>query len=399
MYQNILFMKLISIFALIVSNMLAYAQNDPVSRAGKLVEDKKYESAIKVLMQADPENKDPEISKAKTEIFLKYFVASIMHQLFGMKDLSEDEDIMEVRGKSGEYSMFAFAPDSVLQRLIDRFPQNYELYKTLGYFYHEVNQKYPERWLLPDSVVVGNFKKYYKIAYDHGVYDYWSAYGIGYACLLQKDFKGSIPYFVRSIELRDDYPSSHYNLAYAYLFTDQHRKAIESAKKALELYNEPQFKADAAKMIAVIYEELDEPEKAWEYYKIANDTDPRNYYTLKPLLDTEVKLGKKSYPERTNEFFRLAPGNPTIYQDLIEIYRKYGREDELLEFLNMRHGEFIRDDKVNGNLYFYTAVIQYNNEDFTNARLNFEKAREIFKNVYGPDHGVFKAIDSYVNER
>jgi tetratricopeptide (TPR) repeat protein len=384
-------------FTLILTFTMAYtfAQESAIEKAEKLIENKKYESAYHVLNESDPNNEKPEIVIAKTNLFLYYFVSSMMHQMFALKDLEPNEEVLDVRGTEGAFSMFLFSPDSILLGLIEKYPTNYELMKELGFYYHEVHLKYNGRWLIPDSVLVDKFKTYYLKAYENNVFDYWSAYGIGYAYLMSQDYKSSIPFFEKSIELKNDYPSSHYNHAFACLYTDQREKAIKSAKKAMDLYDYPDYKADAARMIAVVYKELDDTVNAIDFYRQAAMIKPGDYYTLKPLLELEVAQHTNTYGERTKEFFLLAPGNPTIYQDLMDIYWNYNMVDELLGFLSHQQANYIDDNKVKGNLYFYTAVIQYDKEDVENANLNFGKAREQFMKVFDPDHPVFEAIDSY----
>jgi tetratricopeptide (TPR) repeat protein len=390
-------MKQIMPLIFILTIGITFAQNDAILDANKLIDNKKYESAIKVLNDADPTNKNPEIVIAKTDLYLKYFVTSIMHKMFALKDLEADEDIMDYRGSNGNFTMFAFAPDSVLNLLIEKYSENYNLRKTLGYYYHEVHLKYQQNWFEPDSVVINRFFDNYKIAFDNGIYDYWSAYGLGYAYLMQQEYESAIPYLEKSTELKKDYPSSHYNLAYAYLYTDQREQGIESAKKAMDLYDYPQYKADAARMIAVMYRELEDFENSIDFYKQADKIQPNDYYTLKPLLDLEISLNKENYQVRTNQFFAIAPGNPTIYQDLMKMYWYYEKIEELLTFLASQHDNYHTDHKVMGNIYFYTAVIQYDKKDFKYSKDNFEKSREIFKKVYEPNHRVFEVIDSYTN--
>ncbi|WP_321281898.1 tetratricopeptide repeat protein [Marinifilum fragile] len=389
--------RILSLF-LIFNFSLSFAQDNALEKANKLIETKKYESAYQVLNNADPNNEKPEIAIAKTNLFLNYFATSIMHQMFALTDLKPDEDILDIRGKAGNFAMFRFSADSVLINLIKKYPNNYKLKKELGYYYHEVHLKYQGSWLQPDSLLIDQFKRNYLAAYKNGIYDYWSTYGIGYAYLMNKEFKSSIPFFEKSIELRNDYPSSHYNLAYAYLYTDQRDKGIESAKKAMNLYEYPNYKVDAARMIAVMYREIEDYEKAIDFYKQADQIQPLDYYTLRPLLELELSLKKEEYKERTNQFFLVAPGNPTIYQDLMNIYWNNQKEDELLAFLTQQHKNYQQDPKVDGNLYFYTAVIQYDKEDFSNAKLNFEKSKEVFKKVFEANHRVFEIIDSYTKE-
>ena len=389
-------MKLTATILFLFFVSLTFSQNSPLEKANKLIEDRKYASAMKVLNEADPQNQDPGLVIAKSDLVLNYFTKSIMHKIFGLKDLEKNEDLMQLRGGEGNFDMQAFDPDSILNNLIQKQPDNYKLRIALGNYYLEVHDKYPEGWFEPDSIVVQKFKDNYIEAYKNGISDYWSLYGIGNAYLIEKDYKNSIPYFEKSIELKNDYATCHYNLAYAYMYTDQQEKGISSAKKSMDLYVDPDYKSDAAKMMGVMYRELKQNEKSLEYYYQANTIKPNDYNTLKPMLELETALNKETYKGTTKEFFLLAPGNPTIYQNLIQIYGSINKQDELIDFLEKEKPDFKSDNKVNGNIFFYIAAIQYNKDDFKNSKANFETAKEIFKMVYPSDHGVFSVIDSYM---
>ncbi|MBN1970247.1 MAG: hypothetical protein JW870_12835 [Candidatus Delongbacteria bacterium] len=390
--------QILTLIFLLLATM-TYSQTKEIEKANKLIENRKYESAMKILNEFDPKNQNPDIVIAKTDLLLNYFTKSIMHRVFGLKDLEPNEDLMELRSGQGNFAMFMFVPDSILNNLITLNPDNYKLRKTLGSYYHEVHLKYSQGWFEPDSIVVQKIRDNYLLAYNKGVYDYWSLYGIGYTYLIKEDYKNSIPFFEKSIELKNDYPSSHYNLAYAYLYTDQREKGIESAKKAMDLYEYPDYKADASRMIGVMYRELKQNDKALEYYYNANKIQPNDYYTLKPILEIETSINSDNYKNRTKEFFLLAPGNPTIYQDLIKIYWDNEKQGELITFLENQKKDFQTDNKILGNIYFYIATIQYDKEDYTNSKTNFEKSREIFKKVYQSNHRVFDVINSYTDKK
>lgn len=398
LHFNFFTLKYFLITLLFLVTQFAYAQQGIIDQAQELVDHKKYESAFNLLQENDPGNTNPDIVVKKTRILLDYFVTSIMHQMFALTDLKDDENLMDIRGSEGDYSIFLFAPDSIIPKLMEQYPKNYDLSKIMGYYYHEVHGKYGGNWLVPDSVIVDRFMNYYKTAYNNGVYDYWSSYGLGYGCLMQNQAEKSIQYFVKSIELRADYPSSHYNLAYAYMSINEKSKAIESADKAFELYEEPRFKADAARMIAQLYRELDDQNSALSYFRKANIIDPNNYYTLKPLLTVELALNDDKYPERTKEFLDHAPGNPTIYQNLMEIYWANGKEEELVLFLESQKKRFTDNMKVLGNLYFYIGVIRFDQEKYKEAEKSFLEAKTTFNKIYKDDHGVFKAIDSFLKD-
>lgn len=391
-------MKKLFTLIFILSSLLTIAQEESIKEAQKLIENKKYESALEVLNESDPNNENPDIVIEKVDLLLNYFVSSIMHQLFAVTDLEPEQNIYEIRGSEGNFSMLMFPPDSILINLIDKYPNDYRLYKELGFYYHEVHLKYGGNWLKPDSTLIKLFVDNYKLAYENGVYDDWSLYGIGYGLLYSQKYQESIKYFEEAIKIKPDYPTSHYNLAYAYLYVNEREKALESAKKALELYENPAPKGDAARIIAVCYSELEQPKKAMEFYRKSNEIDPNNYYTLKPLLNVEVSLNEENYKQRTKEFFLIAPSNPTIYQNLMEIYWKNEKQNELIAFLESLKPEFENDNKVYANLFFHIAKIQYDSEDYINSKVNFEKSKEIFKNVFEPNHRVFEVIDSYLKE-
>ena len=394
--QQIMKLKLtvILIFCITVS----FAQKGVIDEANKLIKLKKYESAYKLLDNADPNNEKPEIAIAKTKLVLNFYVTSEMHQIFALKDLTPNEKLSAIRGGEGNYSMYKFSPNTILLDLIEKHPNNYELQKELGNFYHEIHLNYENNWLIPDSVLVNKFKNYYLNAYEKGVFDSWSAYGIGYAYLINLDYQSAIPFLKKSIELNSKDPYSNYNLAYAYLYTDQTEKGIESAKKALDLYDDPDDKANVARMIAVMYLEQEDSVNAIEYYKKADAIQPNNYSTVKALLELEMDLNMEAYRQRTKQFFLLAPEAPTIYQDLMRFYWTANNPDELIRFLSEQTNNYSTDYTVSGNLKFYTALIQHDKKDFKNAKLNFRLAKEAYEKVFDADHQVFKVIESYNNK-
>mgnify|MGYP003295125277 CR=1 FL=1 len=186
------------ILACVLYSFASIAQNDTLVLAQHLIQTKKYESAMNLLNAADPTNDRPDYVITKTNLVLNYFVSSIMHQIFALKDLKPNEDVNDYRGEQGSYSMFFFAPDSLLNRLKAKYPDNYEIHKTLGDFYRQVDIKYGN-WF-SDSVLDYMYDNY-KIAYEHDVYDANSLYCIGYYLLLTQSYENSISYFEKSLEL------------------------------------------------------------------------------------------------------------------------------------------------------------------------------------------------------
>lgn len=391
LFRNILTFLFFSFFT------ISMAQNTAVEKANSLIAELKYASAYEYLNGSDPNDQDPDISISKINLLLNYYVKTELFQKFGLKDITPNLDLQDLRENNTTVKMFVYKPDSILNKLIRQYPQNYKLRKELGNFYYEVHLKYPESWLLPDSVVVQNMKTNYEEAYKNNIYDYWSLFGIGYAHLLDEDYDEAIPILQKSIELNPNYPLSYYNLAYAYSNTEQYSKCLLFAKKAYDLQVIPEFKAEAARLIAMNYEDMKDDKKALEYYKIADKILPNDYSTLSPLLELEIKLDDSQYKKHTNQLFFLDPSNPVIFQDLLKAYSENEKEKEFIEFMESLKPQFKQNIPVMANILFHQAIAQYETEEWVAAKINFEKARSLFRNIFKSNHSVFKVIDSYTD--
>jgi len=363
-----------------------------IKKTNKFITEKKYETAFNLLDKFDAKNDKPEIVLLKEKILLNYFVTSIMHQLFALKDINKDEDILDYRGKNGSYNMHIFPVDSILTRLIKIYPDNCKLHKGLADYYYEVHLKYGGNWLKDDNELFRLIETNYQKAIDGNCADYLSYYVLGYINLTQKKYKKSIPYLLKSIKMNNGYASSHYNLAYAYLFNGERKKALKYAINSFDLYNDKVYKSDAARMIGQIYTELNDDKNALKYYEIADKLDPNNYYNIIAILNLYLKADNQKANEMTKAFFDLAPTNPTIYDDLEDIYFNNKKTSELINFYKSQFDVFQNNPKVLGNLNFYLARI-YLKTDKKIAKDYLIKAKKEFIKVFDKNHPVFKAID------
>lgn len=372
-------------------------ESETIEQANNLIAIKKYESAFKLLDKFDPKNNKPDIVLRKEQILLNYFVSNIMHHMFALKDLEKNEDIMDYRGKEGSFGLQMFNIDSILENLIKQYPTNCKLYKGLGEFYYEVHLTYGGKWLKDDKELFKVMETNFTKVIDGNCADYLSYYVLGYIALAQEKYKESIPYFIKSIEFNKDYASSHYNLAYAYLNINDRQNALKYAKNSFGLYTDQTYKSDAAIMLAQIYSELKDDNNALLNYELADKIDASNYYNIKPLLNLYVKTGNTKAKESTKIFFNLDPTNPTIYNDLEDIYYSNKKENDLVAFYKEQLPSNKDNIKVLGSLNFYLAKF-YLDTDKKLAKEYFFKAKDIFSKVYNKDHQVFKAIEDGIKQ-
>lgn len=390
--KTLIEMKYFTTILLLFSFMMGYSQNTAISEAENLIAIKNYKSAYKVLQSADAANQIPEITIAKTDLLLNHNIGANSLRVFALTDSA-----MNAAGTRNPDLYVRFAADSILNALIEKNPTNYNLHKTLGDYFLAVNLAGEEDWFLSDSAVIAGIRSNYQMAYEHGVSDYKSLNGLGYTYMLDEDFETALPYLEQSVKLNKNYPVSQSNLADVYFATGQFDNALLAAQQAFGLYTAPQEKAEAARKIAEIYIEKKQGDKAVMYYLKADDLVPNDYLTLMPLLKVEMELNNPDYANRTNQVITLAPDNPAVYQDVYKIYSENEKEKEFIDFLDSQKVYYRSNVRALAHNHFYTAVAQYEQDKWVDAKINFEKARSLFRNIFKSNHSVFKVIDSYTN--
>ncbi len=392
-------MKIFATLAFTLLSVFAIAQSETetLKKAKAFIEDKKYESAFVLLNKFDPENSRPEIVLLKEEILLNYFVSSIMHQMFALTDIKKNEDILDYRGKEGSYSMHMFSADSILDRLIKKYPENCKLYKGLGDYYYNVLRKYDGNWLMEEAELLTLLQTNFQKAIDGGCADYLSYYAVGYVNSVQEKVKEGIPYLLKSTELNKSYGASHYNLAYSYLLTEDKENALKYAKLAIDLYTDPEYKGDAARLAGQVYAELNDVSNAMAYNEMAYKIDPANFYNITALLGSYVKADHQRTGEITKALFDHGPDNPGVHNSLEEIYSANKKENELIDFYKTQLPLNNEKTSVQAALYFFLGRL-HTASDKKLAKDYFLKSRVSFEKIFESDHPVFGAINDALKQ-
>ncbi len=390
--------KIILIISLLFS-LETYSQGEDaiISKANQLVSEKKYETAFKELDDFDKENNNPKIAVVKSKILLDFFATSIMHQMFALTNIQPNEDISMYRGKNGSYTMFKFDPAEILNKLKKKNPKVCEINNALGEYYFDVKLKYGANWIESEEKLEKHIKENFSKAIENNCGSFMAYYALGLTELTNQKYKESVPLFLKAIEKNKDYGSSHYNLAYAYLYQDDRINAIKYAKNAAKLYSDSIYKAEAFRMIGQAYLELKDNKNALENFRSAEKYEYHNYYSLKPILNILVKSNDLEYKKITEDFFNLDSDNPTILGDLENIYFENKKEDELIQFFNEQLTKHKNEDKIVGGLNFYLGKI-YIEKDKVKAKTYFETAKISFLKIFDKDHQVFKALEDGIKQ-
>lgn len=384
----------------ILTITLSFAQS-PIEKADKLIQERKYNSAFKLLQEADENNTDVDITLKKVDIASEYFAISMMHQMFALKDLKEGEDLFEIRKNMDNQSlpMYMLPINEILDSLITKHPKQYKLHKSLGYYYYDVHLKYGDNWIMDSKEVIEKMYDYSKIAAENNEADFMTHYCLGYYHTLNENYDKAIPHFLNSIKANPLYPTSHYNLSICYMYNKQIENGIPHAIKSIELYKDEQLKSDAARVTGVLYKEINDYKNALKYFKQSDEILPDSYYTINQLLEVQLHLNliEDSKVTATN-FFKLTPTNPRICSDLVDIYSLTKKEKELIDFFNTKIEEHSSEKEILGNIYFHLGQYYYSIEAIDKAKGNFEKAKTSFESVLEKDHYVFEVINKTLEE-
>lgn len=380
---------------------LALAADTPkiLEQADQLVTSKQYDSAFSLLNETDKNGDNPEIVLKQVDIALNYFATSTMHQMFGFKDLQPGETIEDIRGTSGVYTYYKFEIDKILDKLIAKYPENWQLYKALGEFYYEVSVKYGNNWLKKEQELLDLAESNCLKAEQNGVFDAKSLYTIGEAELQKKNYQQAVSYYLRSLELDSKIANTNYNLAYAYLYLSKFDEGLKYAEVSLNLYGDKVYKADAARLMAVFYRNKNEDPNAIKYYKVSEEINPNNYYNLTALLELYIKANELGAAADTADaLFALEPTEAQLTQDVVRSYYNNNQNDELFKFFDRMEKKYAKQDQVMGNLLFYKAYVYKFIKDFKQAKACFTSARKYFAKSLEKDNDVFELIEKELEE-
>jgi tetratricopeptide (TPR) repeat protein len=389
-------LRLISWLLLLLPVHQGFCQSvskEAIAQAAKLETSKKYESAYAVLDKADPKDQQPEVLLQKEKLLLDYYLITIGFRGFALRDLAPDETVEKLRGKEGKYVMHLVDFPQKLTQLLKRFPQDFSLRKGLGDYYYRAllchcgEQDKTETELL--NLVIENYGQ----AHAHQLGDYMSHYAVGYAHLVQKQAQRSIEPFEKSIALNPQYPTSHYNLAYALWQLDKPAQATPYAQNAFRLYSEPGLKADAARMLGELHKQQKQPAEARKAWLQSLDLQPQNYATLRSLLELSVASRAPDAAAWAARLYQLNPADDQMFSDIMDIYQAQNQWGEAEAFFSGQLPKVAAEPAAQGLLHFYVAILNMQLKRPQVARPHFLTAQTQLKKVVKPDNPLFQMID------
>ena len=355
-----------------------------------LIKLRKYESAFRLISGYEGPNQY--IHAKKIEIVSNYSIESMMHKMFALKDLADNENLMELRKNGGSFVMFNFDPE-IYGPVIDKHHEYGYLSKTLADYYYDAYYRFRDDWLHSAEETLQLASKYYAIAREDGISDYMTLANESHYYLTAGKNEEALRLLDESVKLNPNYATNHYNRAFAYSALNRKKEAVQEAVLAYKLYDKPDLKYDAIVMAAKVAMESGMLEQAEELLlttviEFPKASDP--VYYLVYLYLKEKKVDKAS--ELALETFKGFPAYPSVANMLLDAYTKAGYPEFYLQLASEME-KLYKDNEILGNLAYHKCLAYIRTGDRKTAKKEILLAKKYFSAVYSKDHQVFAEID------
>ena len=317
-----------------------------------LVEERKYSSALQYLNTLDPDNSQLETVIQKLDIFLNYYVQSISHQIFGLKDLSPAETIDDLRVKGGTFDIYPFDAPEILAKFDDEPLVNAALirfYISLhGSFFETEKYKAPlDKALALADEIEGSLINAADAAY------------LGLESLKRGDpVKGR--YFYEIAVSKDPVnPEYNYNLAYALMMRESYQQALPYIEAACQYYKEEELKNDAFMMLGDVYLKTGAFSTAIEIFTELL-TKQENLFIERKLIQALLENGDEVQArEKTGDYLKkIGPQEEPLYN----LANSFLEVSAVEEFIRYSDELLSGDDVPSGQkalIYYYQSYLYY----------------------------------------
>ncbi|NLW48410.1 MAG: hypothetical protein GXY86_13895, partial [Firmicutes bacterium] len=359
-----------------------------------LVKNRQYDSAFILLNEIDPDNNNPEIVLKKIDILLNYYVATTMHQNFGLIDLKEGDILSQLQREPDDYTNYEFEIDSILEDLIKIHPTNWELYKALGKYYFEVSLIYDDNWIKPKEELIELAEHYCDKAEQNNVFDEKSLNVLGNIQLQMKNNpEKAIIYYLKSIKINRNNPDINYYLACSYLQLGFNDEGIKYADASLRIYAENANKFGQVFLNANAND--NDTLNVSKYFEVLKELSPYNYLrNLAGLLNLYTKMiDLKSAAIAADALFSI----DLSLHSLNLIWNSYvnnGFDSELLKFYERMETKYASHYEALGNTLLSKAFYYKSTRGWKQAKDCFEKAKRCFEECFERDP---KKYQFYIN--
>ncbi len=136
-------------------------------------------------------------------------------------------------------------------------------------------------------------------------------------------------------------------------------------------------------------------EDAEERYNESVKLLSTSYGALKGKIDlylftdrSDVELNKV-----VDDFCRLDPANPTVSQDIIDLFSAYGKINDIFKVMNRKISDYSENKEAQGNFNYHLGLLCSDINKDQDAKNYFSEAKRCFSGTIEPDHPIFELIE------
>lgn len=367
----------------------------PFSEVDKLIADKKYSTAFKLLSAMD-DGKTEDVLVKQFYFVTEYFIQSTMHQMFLFKDLEPGESILELRKELplGDFEYTLFDPVEVYNGFISINGPSPHLDLALGEYYLDAISRYGDQWLISPDEVQQKVKALFISADNAGISTGNSLSTLGEYAYYNGDYTSSKEYYSRSLELEYDNANAHYNYAGTLFSLGETDEFFIHLQYAIDNYEDSRYRADAFYMAAQGAIQISDLERAEKYLLGGYDAYPQEYRFAQNLNNLYIHLKRfEDAAKFADAIYSMDPKNPNASRMVMDNYNNNNQYGELVGFF-LRNLETYKDNEnAIGNLSYHLALLYSEHGEKELALSSLDVAEKNFKSVFSEDNAVFGVIE------
>lgn len=365
-----------------VGAVQAQNEHSTLKKAEKLVAQRQYASAFAMLEELDPTNERPAVLAMKADIVLHYFAQSMNHMVFSLVDLKKGESLDSVRANFEQGAVFPFDVDSLSRRLLATHPGDQSLLATHAAYHQALLDDYgDELWIFNLTADCKALLQQAKESAD-------ACSQLGYLYTSDETTTDSAAYyFRRAVELQDTLWGAHYNLGVMEHRLGHNDEALAHMERARKGYRVPRLKGDAARVMAIIYDQsLNNASKAERYYRqaVADDsTDVTSWGFLLDFLLRQPSAQGDLLPVLRSAWRAAMQSGNTFGETryIIDQCVKNDKSNLAISFLEARCNETKEDYELGVCHLYLFQLMEAGGEDIAHLR----KAIECFEREGAPE--------------
>lgn len=398
MKKNVL--KSLLALGLLVSGFLGFAQEydvlkdapadvkERIAKADELIAKKQYASANGALGLDDNEY----IIYKRTELYTQYFVQSLMHQMFVIKNLEKNEDLMDLRVNfTGDAAMTMYNVEEVIENFQDEHGKKPILNLALGNYYFDVSQRYGDQWLISYDELRNQAKVNYKKADAAGLYDNYSLFAMGSIELNEQEWEKAEKHFGALVLVDTDNASAWFNLAVSLMYQARYEEARAPLLKSLEFETNEDWKVDEYLLWSDSYLYSGDADGA---IKVLTEGKKK----LKNNVNITFELGKiylqekSDYAKAEKEFVAAVKLQPTAVSDIFNLIAQTRNWDNFIKFCGQAKKLHTKDDEYQGFVGYMAAQGYLIKGDFASSLKELDTAEAKLKKADAYDEGYEEAF-------